>query len=198
MTVTIDLLRHGQVTGKAALYGQTNVTVTSDGLDAMRKQVSKLAIDGQIFSSPLRRCSDFANELNVTVTLVDELAEMDFGSWDGVPFDEFKHQWHELNNFWQYPNLHNPPGGEQLSQFYCRVISGWKQVVENSVEGQNLVICHGGVIRVILAYVLNIGIDNPLWFTSLNIDYASLTRINIPQHAEAIPSVKYINKEFSG
>lgn len=195
MTVTIDLLRHGKVDGPPALYGHTDVDVTPEGQALVRRQISQLPLNGQVFCSPLKRCKDVAFEFNRQTQVIDGLAEMDFGAWDGIPFDLQQNNWPQLEAFWQNPGEKSTPGGESLTAFSHRVIAAWQQVVSSCDEGHHLVVCHGGVIRAILAHVLDVDINNAKWFSSLKIGYASLTRITIPDHNNHFSLVNYINKE---
>lgn len=197
MTIVIDLLRHGKVDGQPALYGKTDVDVTNAGFDAMLSQSQSLDITGKVFTSPLMRCRNLALTVDATAQVVWQLAEMDFGLWDGIPFDEFEGDWDKLEAFWLDPGANTPTGGESLRDFHNRVLEGWHEVVEQCVEGQNLVVCHGGVIRVILAHILNVAVSNGRWFTSLTISNASLTRITMSGDINSDAIVSYINKEFS-
>lgn len=102
--INIYLLRHGKTQGKPALNGRTDVLVAAHHQDQI---CDKLMVSGYSFqhliSSPLKRCSDLARRLvaNHAVRQCDfELGfqEMDFGCFDGVPFDELQAQWPILEN----------------------------------------------------------------------------------------------------
>ena len=192
MSTVIELLRHGKVDGPSALYGSTDISVTRDGFEAMRK--SPKAKPVKVFSSPLQRCAKFSQELTKQAILIDELAEMHFGDWDGVPFDALNDHWDALHQFWQNPGLNTPPNGESLDDFHQRVIKGWQLISAQGKGNNNLVVCHGGVIRMILAHILNVDYRQGSWYSSLSIDYAGLTRIEIADHPNAQPVVKFINR----
>ncbi|NQZ09874.1 MAG: histidine phosphatase family protein [Algicola sp.] len=191
MSTVIDLLRHGKVDGASALYGSTDILVTRDGFKAMQQSLK--VKPEKVFSSPLQRCAKFSQQLTKQAILVDELAEMNFGDWDGVPFDALNDHWDALHQFWQNPGLNPPPNGENLDNFHRRVVKGWQLVTAHGKGQNNLVVCHGGVIRMILAHILNVDYRQGSWYSGLSIDYASLTRIEIPDHPNAQPVIRFIN-----
>ncbi|MDO6447203.1 histidine phosphatase family protein [Colwellia sp. 1_MG-2023] len=204
----IYLLRHGKVSGEAALYGKTDVEVLPEINLQIAKQFAalNLPIDA-VITSPLIRCASLAQLIGTTlqrpVSAMAQLKEMDFGLYDGIAFDQL-HQdkgiWQQLERFWQNPVQHPLPNAELLTGFSYRVINAWQaiiaDVIKPTVAGEQstdniLLVCHGGVIRMILAHLLNIDFRNPLWYTNLSIANASLTAIDINQQQ---PRVKQIAK----
>ncbi|MEI8648997.1 histidine phosphatase family protein [Paraglaciecola sp. Hal342] len=155
---TFNLLRHGQVDGPAALYGKTDVPLSQQGLRAMQAQVQHLPNADVIITSPRLRCRLFAETLAQTLSapliIEDALQECDFGLYDGIAFDDLTDQWLELNDFWCNPMQSTLPEAESLEAFHRRVHQCWQRLMTQH-QGKNcLVICHGGVIRQILASVL--------------------------------------------
>lgn len=193
-------MRHGKVDGPAALYGHTNIGCSADGLRELHNNITslhQLNPISHIVSSPLIRCAIPAQEFSATqqlpLQIIDELKEMHFGCWDGIPFDQFgAEQWLTLNQFWETPTTAHAPDGETLEQFARRIIRSWEQIHTNITAEHQLVICHGGVIRIIIAHLLNLDWRNARLFRQLNIDYASNTRIEIATHQNALPVIKYI------
>ena len=204
----IYLLRHGKVSGEAALYGKTDVEVLPEINEQIAKQFTALNLNiDAVVTSPLIRCASLAqligNHLQRPVSMMAQLKEMDFGLYDGIAFDRL-HQdtgiWQKLERFWQNPVQHPLPNAELLTGFSYRVINAWQAMIADvtkpAVAGEQsadniLLVCHGGVIRMILAHLLNIDFRNPLWYTNLSIANASLTSIEI-NHQQA--RVKQIAK----
>lgn len=191
-----DLLRHGQIDGPAALYGRTDVALSREGWLQMLQQTNRLQNIDNILSSPLRRCQDFANELasdhELTLQIEAGIQECDFGEWDGIKFDDHSQQWPLMTSFWQDPDHNTPPQGESLETFHNRVVSSWQSLCKQHSGKNNLLICHGGVIRQILAHILGTDWRSGVWYSQLQIGHASLTRITIPAYPEAKPSVAFI------
>jgi alpha-ribazole phosphatase len=194
----IDLLRHGSIDGPAALYGKTDVCLSEEGLKQMHSQVRNLCdpYPDNIISSPLRRCKEFADELaldhQLPLHIEDGFRECDFGEWDGIKFDNTSQQWPLMTSFWQDPSHNTPPQGESLKAFHQRVVAAWDKLIEQFSQDYSLVICHGGVIRQILAHILPIDWQDGSLYSQLNIGYASLTRITVPNFAGAKPLVNFV------
>lgn len=200
MTVTtFTLLRHGKVAGPSALYGHTDIALSEAGNSETAAAIAK--VHGQLpihtlVSSPLIRCAAaahaFAQAQHLPLQLEPELKEMHFGQWDGIAFDQLNDNWQQLEAFWHSPSVIAPPDGETLEIFAQRVIQCWEWLAKNNAGKHQLIICHGGVIRIILAHILQIDWRNPRWFNQLQIAYSSSTRIEIGNHEGAQAQVKWI------
>lgn len=196
----ITLIRHGKVDGPAALYGHTDITSSIEGLREVQQNIEtlhRLNTISHIVCSPLLRCTQPAQTFSLTqqlpVQIIHELKEMNFGRWDGIPFEQFTDEhWQSLNQFWETPAIAHVPGGETLQLFAERIIRSWKIIESNIAAQHQLVICHGGVIRIIIAHLLNLDWRNPGLFRQLHIDYASHTGIEIANHSNAVPIITCI------
>lgn len=193
-TVNFYLLRHGKVEGAPALYGHTDVLVDSDKQQAICQALLELPLAiKKVVSSPLKRCSDLANLLNQTqpqcqLVVDDAFKEINFGRFDGVPFENIDQDWSQLEQFWQNPALSPLPEAEPLEDFYLRVSQGWQKLLNNS-EHDTLLICHGGTIRMILAHTLGLDWTNAKLFSTLHIGNQSLTHIRITVADQLYPQV---------
>ena len=198
-TKTFTLLRHGKVNGEPALYGHTDIALSAQGYSDLQNAIEKihaqLTVDC-IITSPLIRCATLAQEFStqhkIPLQLESQLKEMHFGTWDGVPFDHTNNTWQQLEVFWNSPFLTHPPEGETLAFFAQRVIQAWEILIQKNSGQHHLIVCHGGVIRIILAHILQIDWRNANLFKQLHIDYASTTRIEIVDNEGALPIVKWI------
>lgn len=198
--IEISLLRHVKVDGDAALYGHTDVAPKSklnrDLLAVLdrRQQVTPYDL---VVSSPLKRCKvlaeQFSKNSKVPLTIISELKEMNFGDFDGAPFEEInqnrKQDWQLLEAFWQKPNEITLPNGESLAEFNYRVTTAWLALVNQMISNKKskkepfkvLLITHGGVIRMILSYILQLDWRHPALQQHLNIANASCSGISISQ-----------------
>jgi alpha-ribazole phosphatase len=195
----ITLIRHGKVAGPAGLYGRTDIPLSPAGhSDLMRTlgHIHKHTPIDQLISSPKLRClraaKEFSDEHKIALRTEHNLHEMDFGVWDGVPFDELGDQWENIQSFWDSPQGVQPPEGESLSAFASRIIGAWGSILNHITPAHNAIICHGGVIRILIAHLLQLDWRNPALFKQLQIDYASYTRIEIGDHQDAVPVLKWI------
>ncbi|MDF3126182.1 histidine phosphatase family protein [Rheinheimera sp. 1928-s] len=193
----IDLVRHGPVAGPAALYGWTDVQLQQQSpacLDWLCAQSYQ-----HILSSPLQRClisaEAQAKRLQLKLSIEPDLKEMNFGLWDGVPFDEHSQHWPEQQLFWQQPFAITPPQGESLAAFQQRVFKAF-ELHSRYQQQQALWLVHGGVIRLLLASLLNIDLQQSRWLQQLSIAYGSVSRISryneqSPWHIHCIGSAGF-------
>ena len=200
MTSTIiTLVRHGKVAGPAALYGRTDIALSPAGHSDLTRTLNNLHSQNpvdHIISSPRIRCSlvaqEFSAQHKIPLRTEDNLQEMDFGIWDGIPFDELGDEWKNIEAFWESPHSMQPPEGESLTDFAARVINSWESLISNAKPGHHTIICHGGVIRILIAHILQLDWRNAALFKQLQIDYASCTRVEIGGYDGALPVVRWI------
>lgn len=190
--VTIDLLRHGPVDGPAALYGSTNVPLKPEAIAQMNQQLSRFPVEyAQIISSPLRRCEAFASHYaqshSLPLKLLDSIKEYEFGELDGVAFESTSEvQKQQLALFWQHPAAVALPQAESYPAFQSRVAEGWNAITKQAEQyGNILVVTHGGVIRAIVAHLLNIPLAQVI--KRIQPIHSSLTRVEFydtPENAQ--------------
>jgi alpha-ribazole phosphatase len=195
----ITLVRHGKITEAAGLYGSTDIPLSETGrknLEHALTTIHKHTAINRIISSPLQRCTTvaraFATQHSLPFTIEPGLQEMHFGIWDGIPFDDLGDEWKKLENFWNSPNTVQPPEGESLTHFATRVIDSWDTLINNAGMGHQVIVCHGGVIRIIIAHILQLDWCNPSLFKQLQIGYTSHTRIELGFYEQAQPIIKWI------
>ncbi len=193
-TRRIDLLRHGAVAGPAALHGRSDPHLSEAGAQSFVPLFEMNNLPWQrIISSPRQRCLATAQALATHHYLPleswPELAEMDFGEFDGVPFDKLGAHWHELERFWSAPTAHPLPGSESLEAFHARVAQAWQRLLQQAKSESLLVICHGGVIRQLLAGLLFADWRRGEYHQRLAIPHGSLTRLQI-WYGEAAPTIQ--------
>lgn len=186
----LHLIRHTSLKIPSGIcYGQSDVDV-SDNFDAeqslLREKLAHVKFDA-VYASPLQRCTKLADALGLGDMQLDErLKELHFGdwemqAWDSIPRDVF--------DVWasDYANL-SPPNGESFSQLHQRSISFISEVSKHS-HGKNIaVITHGGVIRAMLAEVLNMPLKG---LFRMVIDHASVTQISFD---DEVPRIHFVNR----
>jgi alpha-ribazole phosphatase/probable phosphoglycerate mutase len=177
----IDLLRHGEPEGGVKFRGHSDDPLSAQGWAQMRAAAASAAGWDVIVASPLRRCSDFAAELAARYSLPVEtearLKEIGFGAWEGFTAEQVAARDPEaLERFWRDPAQHTPPGGEPLADFETRVAAGWDDLLQRHAGKKILLVCHGGVIRLILAQILEMPRTN---LFRLNVPFASISRVRV-------------------
>jgi alpha-ribazole phosphatase len=194
----IYLIRHPQVDIEPGIcYGQTDIELKQGNIKKAVAKINKLipAISkSKIYSSDLKRCKVIAQSLNNNGSIVysSEIREINFGKWEMKRWDEIPQQ--ELNVWMNDFVNQNRYNGESYKDLYVRAVKFWNEL-KNENHPQILVITHGGVIRSILCYILNISLANSF---KLNIDLCGISKIKI-EHAAGlkrsqIEKIEFINK----
>jgi alpha-ribazole phosphatase len=190
----IGLLRHGEIAGHPALYGRSDPPLSADAMRAYQPLLVSTQLPWQrILCSPRLRCRQVADavvqQFGLPIEIWPELAEMNFGRWDGVPYAQLVTEWPRLERFWSDP-LHCPlPEAESLTDFHTRINLAWEAILELSRDQSLLIITHGGVIRMLLARLLHADWRRGEYYQRLNIPYASLTQLNI-WHGDIQPAIQ--------
>ncbi len=158
--VKLDLMRHGEPQGGKRYRGHSIDDPLSDnGWQQMRDAVKHHESWDVIVTSPLMRCQEFADEVagqyGIAVETIDDLKEIGFGHWEGKSRAIVKAMHvKEYALFYANPEQNPPKNAEKLGVFYRRVLAVIKDI-EQRYDGQHvLLVAHAGVIRAILAHVL--------------------------------------------
>ena len=177
--IYIDLLRHGTPEGGRRYRGQQDDPLSEKGWQEMRNSIGDARPWQRIVSSPLLRCSAFAEQLSkdsgLPLSFDDRLREVGFGSWEGHTAAELEQQSpSQVEAFYQDPINARPKDAEPLRDFYQRV----GDVLEEQFAGgeNRLLVCHAGVIRAAVAYVLQTPLES---LYRLNVASASITRLRV-------------------
>ena len=154
----IILIRHTKVdTKEGVCYGQTDVGL-APSFAKEKKVIQKKLPHGSfdaIYASPLRRCKQLAESLfaNKEILFDDRLKELNFGSWEGLHWDDISSSEEAEAFFNDYINT-ACPGGEsyqdmlkRVTDFYDEIKGKYKKIV---------IVTHGGPIRALLCLLENI------------------------------------------
>jgi broad specificity phosphatase PhoE len=191
------LIRHGEVEPRyqGVFGGRIDMNLSPRGKEQARILADYLRgkIIDAVYASPMKRVQQTLGptlKLNGhPQTIFHGLREIDFGDWTGLDWitvrDNFNFAVHE----WLH-QIENPgaPNGESGKTFRARVEPCLREIV-NKHNGQNVAIfCHGGVIRMVLAILL----DLPLPKTnSFEVEYASITQVALHPHMAEIELLNF-------
>ncbi len=187
LTTTFDLMRHGEPVGGRKYRGQTDDPLSEKGWAQMREAVGDHCPWQTVVSSPLLRCAEFARELAARHKLPLEtehrLMELGFGAWEGRSPDELIAETPDiLMKFRRDPIAHAPPGAEPLAAFQRRILAAWDAMLE-SYGGKHVLVVHAGVIRMMVAHVLNTPLKH---LFRLQVSNACISRIRVEKVGEQI------------
>jgi broad specificity phosphatase PhoE len=182
------LLRHGEVEERyhRVFGGRIDMQLSPRGHDqagALARWLERLPIDA-LYASPLRRAQQtlapLATRCSKPPTVKSEFREVDFGDWTGLTWEEV-YQRYQIRAFdWldaiERGAIANAEDGAALRS---RIGPSLWQIVGDHAGQTVAIVCHGGVIRVMLSLLLNL----PLPSTgSFEIEYASVTRVEKHSH----------------
>ena len=185
MTTYIDVIRHGEPVGGRRYRGYSvDDALTEKGWAQMRSSVPETPEWQHIVSSPLKRCLEFstelANDLQITMSIEDNLKEIGFGDWEGKTPEEILAQDSEaLNRFYQDPVNNRPEGAEPLDTFSQRVWNAYLEIIENHRDKHILIVAHAGVARAITANILKMSLDDV--YSRLRIEYGAIVSSSIDE-----------------
>lgn len=185
----LTLIRHTSLQiAPGICYGQSDIDVAENFMSEVniaKQKLSSWHYDA-VFCSPLQRCVKLTEALNYANFELDErLKELHFGDWEMQDWSTIPR---ELFDTWaqNYAEL-SPPNGETFSQLQQRGLMFLDEMRSLYPEQHLLVVTHGGMIRALLAHVLNMPLRGLFRF---NIDYASLTQLDF---SGAIPKINFVN-----
>ena len=85
-------------------------------------------------------------------------------------------------NFWRDAENHPPVNGETIQAFHQRIGDAW-ELWQQAMKGQRvLLVCHGGVIRMVLSHVLGMSRGRPWQSFRCRSPARSQVRIDDTQH----------------
>jgi len=132
-------------------YGTLDLKV-ADTFDAEVAAVLVSLSKPQILvSSPLQRCQCLASRISdafgIPVITDERVREMDFGAWEGVPWNDIDRAQidHWTNDFYRA----RPHGGESVEMLVNRVKTALDDYRKTGKS--HLVVCHAGVIKAALS-----------------------------------------------
>ena len=193
----ILLVRHGQndMVGKKLAGRLPDVHLNEAG----RTQAGNLAVAFSglpikaIFSSPLERTLEtaqpIAREHDLTVEILPDLLEIDFGNWQGQDLEELK-----KSSDWKYvqeqPADFRFPMGESFAEAQQRMAACLTHIGE-IYQKDDLVVCvgHSDMIRLSVAHFLGIPLND---FQRLRIETASVTVLYLSEEKANFGAINHV------
>ena len=185
----IVLIRHGETAGQSSirLWGATDVPLNDVGKRQMAqagRALGGLNFD-RVVGSPLSRSRVSAEIVlqngahpKIPIDAYEAFREIDFGDWEGLTHEEAaardpEHhaRWRALGREFQFP------GGESRAGFEERVAASVIDAFESPVRSgaeRVLGVLHKGVIKIVIARLLNLDFDQ---YRQLPVDLGSIHRL---------------------
>ena len=122
----ISVIRHGRTAAndKGIYIGRTDFPLSDKGAAELAGKMDEFRYPNvaRVYSSPLRRCTETAEILfpDVQIQTVDNLIEMDFGTFEGKSADELVHK-PEFKEWLKGGMDCRPPQGESVKEVQLRI-----------------------------------------------------------------------------
>ena len=165
----IYLIRHGETAnaGQVCFNGHFDVDLSEQGKNQSRRfadALKDLPIRA-VYCSDLKRtllgAQYIADHHGLTPVPYPELRELSFGTWEGLSIDEVNRKYpDQLHKRLKNIETFHVEGGESFPQLRARAIPKFEEIVSKHPEDCIAILCHGGVIRTLLAHVLGIPLKN--------------------------------------
>lgn len=180
---TFIFVRHAESEGVHDILAgrKENVSLTPSGFEHARNTAAYLTHFPvtDITASPQRRAQQtafiIAETLHLPVQTDDAFAEMDFGAWTGLPFENLNNlrEWKTYNSF---RSISAAPGGESLRDVQQRAIDALVKLHALKPARTSVIVTHADVIRAALAFFCGAPLDLYLRF---RIDPASVSIVEL-------------------
>jgi probable phosphoglycerate mutase len=187
----ILICRHGETVWNRdrRVMGTLDIPLSEDG----RRQCERLAgvlggfgVD-RIVSSPLARANEsariLASALGLDVSFDEDLAEVRFGRWQGMGYDEVRLD-PDFGRFMADPVGETTPGGETILDVQRRGLAAFTRAAAGA---RTLFVSHGDIIRASLCHYLSIPVAE---FRRIRIDNCGVSAVVLDG---ARVEVKFVN-----
>jgi alpha-ribazole phosphatase/probable phosphoglycerate mutase len=182
--VRLLLIRHGEVEERyQKIFGGCRIDMNlsvhgqqqAQGVDAW---IADLPVD-RLYASPMRRAQQTLAPLAarrglVPITLTD-LREVDFGDWTGCHWEELRERFGVSAFAWlDILERGEVPHGESAAALLARVKPCLQRILDESAGGSAAVVCHGGIVRALLALLLDLPLGKTAHF---RVEYGSIAAV---------------------
>ena len=189
------LVRHGSTVHSAArrFSGRNDLALDDAGLAQAHALARRdLGPVAAIASSPLRRTQQtaeaIAERLGLPIETVEDLAETDFGTWEGLTFAQARAQNPAELDAWLASPDAAPPGGESFTAVGRRVRRGREAVIAAHAGETVVVVTHVTPIKLLVRFALD---APPAAMFRLFLDTASVSVVDY--YADGNSMVRLMN-----
>ncbi len=191
------LLRHGEVESRyqRVFGGRIDMDLSPQGhlqAAALAKYLQNTKLDA-LYCSPMKRAQQTLAPLAAnhpfSPTTIPDFHEVHFGDWTGLGWQEVQEKY-QVSAFQWLDMLEQAtvPNGECSRTFRSRIEPDLKKIVEQHTGESVAIVCHGGVIRMILSILLHLPLPKLAHF---EIEYASITRVDLLPHKAEVQLLNF-------
>lgn len=188
------LIRHGEVEERYhRIFGGSRIDMALSPLGlsqavALGKWLAGTKLDA-IYASPMLRVRQtMAPTLEgrgIEPVAMPDLREVDFGDWTGFDWAQVKERFGVSAFDWlQVLDRAEIPGGESAKDLLARVQPCLTEILHANPHRTAAVFCHGGIVRTILALLLELPLAKMAHF---RIEYGGVTVVELqPEKSHAV------------
>ena len=191
------LIRHAEVEAKyQRVFGGTiDMNLSPLGHEqagALAKWLKRQPLDA-IYASPMKRVQQtlapFATNGAPNPVVLPDLHEVDFGDWTGLGWEHVQEKF-GISAFTWLDQLEQGaiPNAENSRSYRTRIEPCLQQILRQSPQQNVAVFCHGGVIRMLLAILLDLPLPK---MAAFEIDYASVTKVSLFPHKTEVQLLNF-------
>jgi broad specificity phosphatase PhoE len=191
------LIRHAEIEPRhqRTFGGRLDMKLSACGHEQAKTLAAYLrgkTIDA-IYASPMKRVQQtlvpLLNNGAPPQIILPALREVDFGDWTGLAWQAVSERFGFSAYDWlDQLEFKGAPNGENGKTFRARVEPCLREIV-NRHRGQNVaVFCHGGVVRMMLAILLELPLPKTNQF---EIEYASVTQVALYPHMAGVELLNF-------
>lgn len=169
----VYVVRHGKTdwNKECRFQGAKDIPINEEGRQAAQILSDRLANVNfdMFFSSPLCRAFETAEiirgERKVEIIKTEQIKEISFGSFEGLPFDDWMNTDHPRKYFFTEPGKYIPPEGGETFESACERTKAFaKEVIEplykKIPDGRIMIVAHGAILAALMCYLENRSIQN--------------------------------------
>ena len=166
----IILVRHGHVEGihPPRFRGREDLPLTERGKAealAVARRISERWRPACVYTSPLSRCvltgAAIASACKVQSQSIEELNDIDYGSWKMKTFAEMQATQGELYASWfATPHLVRFPGGDSLQELASRAADALRIALERHPNQTVVMVAHDSINRALLVQLADLPLSS--------------------------------------
>jgi broad specificity phosphatase PhoE len=188
----LTLIRHAEVEARyqGVFGGRIDMEISPRGHEqaaALAQYLRPKSFDA-IYASPMKRVqqtlSPCVSNGAPKPVILPELHEVDFGDWTGLNFAEVQERFGARASAWLDRLAADAiPNAETAANYRARIEPCVQELLHRHPGQRVAVFCHGGVIRQMLALLLDLPLPKTAGF---EIDYTSITEVEVHPHRAEI------------
>jgi broad specificity phosphatase PhoE len=196
----IYLVRHGEVEERYhKVFGGCRIDMELSPLgqrqaQAVARWMADVPLDA-IYASPMVRVQQtlapLATARDLKPIIIPSLREVDFGDWTGYRWDGIQEHFGVCAFDWlDILTTTGVPNGESMKELVHRVEPALLKILHDNPHRRVAVFCHGGIIRVILALLLDLPLSAMAHF---NIEYGSVSVFELQPEKKHAFEIELLN-----